>query len=204
MSKLLPTNHFYESVIDDYLNNSYCIIDNWLTDHETLVLNNELNILYEDDCFRKSAIGNKLNETLERTIRNDFIYWLDENKGIVAKTFFTKINDFIEYINKTCFAGIVAKEFHYAVYPQGSFYKKHLDTFQNDDRRTISIVCYLNKDWQDSYGGNLRLYLKDKNLDIYPTNGKIVLFDSKIIKHEVMPVLTTNKRFSITGWLKTS
>lgn len=159
-------------------------------------------MLNQADSFRKSAIGNRLNESLERSIRNDFIFWLDETK--YAQIFFSKINNFIEYINKTCFASIVTKEFHYAIYPQGSFYKKHIDTFQNDDRRTISIVCYLNEVWQPSFGGQLKLYLSDKNLEIFPTNGKIVLFDSKTIEHEVLPVLTKNKRLSITGWLKTN
>ena len=73
-----------------------------------------------------------------------------------------KISDFIEYLNKTCFAGIVAKEFHYAVYPKRSFYKKHLDTFQNDDKRTISIAFYLNESWDISYGGELKIYLKNQ------------------------------------------
>lgn len=202
MSNLLLANPFYEKIIANYLNDGYCIIDNWLDISETIFLRSELDKLNQADSFKKSAIGNRLNESLERSIRNDFIFWLDERK--YAQSFFTKINGFIEYINKTCFAGIVTKEFHYAIYPQGSFYKKHIDTFQNDDRRNISIVCYLNKVWQPSFGGQLKLYLNDKNLEIFPTNGKIVLFDSKIIEHEVLPVLTENKRLSITGWLKTN
>lgn len=98
----------------------------------------------------------------------------------ICTSIFEKINSFIEYINKTCFAGIVTKEFHYAVYPQGSFYKKHIDTFQNDDRRTISVVCYLNQDWQDCFGGQLKLYLKDQTQEIFPTDGKIVLLIAKV------------------------
>lgn len=31
------------------------------------------------------------------------------------------------------------------------FTKKHINTFQNDNRRTISVVCYLNQDWQDCF-----------------------------------------------------
>lgn len=198
---LLPANALYEQIIKDYDSRGYCIIDNWLTADESNILFNELSELYEADCFRKSAVGNKLNETIERSIRSDFICWIDERK--YAKPFFNKINDFIEYLNKTCFAGIVSKEFHYAVYPKGSFYKKHLDTFQNDDKRIISIAFYLNETWDISLGGELNLYLEKETLSVQPTNGKIVLFDSKTIEHEVMSVLSERKRFSITGWLKT-
>lgn len=202
MSNLLPTNTLYEKIIQDFNTNGYCIIDDWLTLDDSTILFAEISeIYYNANCFRKAAIGNRLNETIERTIRSDFICWIDESKS--AKPFFTKINDFIEYLNKTCFAGIAAKEFHYAVYPKDSFYKKHLDTFQNDDKRTISIAFYLNEEWDITCGGELKLYLKDETISILPTFGKIALFDSKSIEHEVMPVLSDKKRFSITGWLKT-
>ena len=93
MSKLLPTNEFYEKIIQQFLENRYCIIDNWLTENEAISLGNELLQIYADDNFKKSAIGNKLNETLERSIRRDFIYWLEEHK--YADSFFSKINGFI-------------------------------------------------------------------------------------------------------------
>ena len=201
MSTLLSRNVLYEQIIKDYDSQGYCIVDSWLTNDHMNTLFNELSEIYDADCFRKSAIGNRLNEAVVRTIRSDFIYWIDESQ--YAKLFFDKINDFTEYLNRTCFAGIVAKEFHYAVYPKNSFYKKHLDTFQNNDKRTISIAFYLNEDWDISYGGELKLYLKNETLSILPTSGKIILFDSKTIEHEVMPVLSDRKRFSITGWLKT-
>ncbi len=201
MQSDLSTNPLFEKVISEYLQNGYCIVDDWLTHEQTSILKKEILGIYNDDLFKKAAIGNKFEENIAKQIRGDFIYWLDEPS--MAKAFFKKTNDFIEYINKTCFAGIVSKEFHYAVYPTGTFYKKHIDTFQKDDKRSISIVFYLNDEWHKSYGGELALYLKDKTLKIYPTIGKIVIFDSKTIPHEVLPVLQ-NQRYSITGWLKTS
>jgi SM-20-related protein len=99
--------------------------------------------------------------------------------------------------------GITDKEFHYAVYPPGTFYKRHLDTFQNDSRRKLSIVCYLNsEDWKPEYGGELCIYFDDKPpLDIYPLAGRLVIFESQVLEHEVKPV--NKERLSITGWLKT-
>lgn len=78
MSDLFEINPFYEKIISDYLSNGFCIIDSWLTNEETTQLRKELNHFYDADCFKKSAIGNRLNENLERSIRNDFIFWLDE------------------------------------------------------------------------------------------------------------------------------
>src|SRR5690606_27117723 len=104
--------------------------------------------------------GNRVNETIKKSVRGDFIYWIDEALANTSeKVFFNKVNDLITYLNKTCFMGILFKEFHYAIYPKGTYYKRHLDTFQNDDRRKLSVVCYLNEeDWQPDYGGELAIY----------------------------------------------
>ncbi len=71
-------------------------------------------------------------------------------------------------------------------------------------------MIYLNEDgWLPQNGGELVLYL---NVDgpeasgetekvIYPFPGRVVIFESQIIEHEVKPVNT--ERLSITGWLKT-
>lgn len=132
---------------------------------------------------------------------------MDETKADVFEfPFFNKINHLVNYLNKTCFLGILHKEFHYALYPKGTFYKRHIDTFQNDGRRKLSFVCYLNEDgWLEENGGELVLYL-DKNGQevekiIYPFPGRVVIFESQKIEHEVKPVKT--ERLSITGWLKT-
>jgi SM-20-related protein len=98
--------------------------------------------------------------------------------------------------------GIQEKEFHYALYPKGTFYKKHLDTFQNDSTRKLSIVCYLNQeDWKEEFGGELVIYKENEAIAILPMKGRVVIFESQVLEHEVKPV--KKERLSITGWLKT-
>lgn len=195
-------NPIYEKVIEDLLKQQYSVVDNFFNSHEVETLRNILLKKYEEDEFKKSAIGNQFTEQIVKSIRGDFISWIDENDLLPGEDhFFNKINDFILYINRTCFLGIQEREFHYALYPKGTFYKRHLDTFQNDDSRKLSIVCYLNdEDWQPSYGGELVLY-KEEDVMIYPLKGRVVIFESQTIEHEVKQV--EQKRLSITGWLKT-
>lgn len=201
-------NPVYERAITDLLEQNYSIIDDFFDAEEIAELRDSLKTVYDADCFKKAAIGNKLNEEIDKKIRGDFIYWINEAKGrAVERRFFAKINDLVAYLNRTCFLGILQKEFHYAVYPTGTFYKRHLDTFQNDDRRKLSIVCYLNDDsWVASNGGELTIYLPNENgeevLDIIPRPGRVVIFESQVLEHEVKPVLAS-ERLSITGWLKT-
>ncbi|WP_242203189.1 2OG-Fe(II) oxygenase [Aestuariivivens insulae] len=196
-------NPLYERIISDIANQQYCIVDHFFTNEEVHLLREGLLKAFEKEAFKKAAIGNRLNETLERSIRGDIIFWMDEAKATDDEAlFFNKINDFIAYLNKTCFLGILHKEFHYAIYPKGTFYKKHIDTFQNDDRRKLSFVCYLNEEgWEPAYGGELVLYLNEGEKRIYPLPGRVVIFESQVIEHEVKPV--NKKRLSITGWLKT-
>lgn len=196
-------NALYEQIISDITAQKYSIIDNFFTDEEVLKLRESLLTKYDEDAFKKSAIGNRTNEVVKKAIRGDIILWMDERFSNTAEQlFFTKINDLKDYLNRTCFLGINQKEFHYAIYPKDTFYKRHLDTFQNDDRRRLSIVCYLNsEDWKPKNGGELVLYLENEDKIIYPFPGKVVIFESQVLEHEVKPVNT--KRLSITGWLKT-
>jgi SM-20-related protein len=200
-------NSLYEQIISDIGTQQFSIIEDFFTSDEVLLLRQSLIEKYEEDEFKKAAIGNRLNESIVKSIRGDVILWMDELSADATETlFFNKINDLVSYLNTTCFLGILHKEFHYAIYPKDTFYKRHIDTFQNDDRRKLSFVCYLNEDgWLPENGGELVLYLNEHGEEvekvIYPFPGRVVIFESQIIEHEVKPVNT--KRYSITGWLKT-
>lgn len=199
----LNINPRYEKIIEDLLNQQYSIVDDFFSIEEVSSLRNNLLNKYEEDEFKKAAIGDQFNEHVIKSIRGDFISWIDETQINEAEgVFFEKINDFIIYLNRTCFLGIQDREFHYALYPVGTFYKKHLDTFQNDDSRKLSVVCYLNdENWQPEFGGELVIYKEETELKIYPVKGRVVIFESQFLEHEVLPV--KRERLSITGWLKT-
>lgn len=200
-------NPLYEQIICDLLEKKYSVIDHFFDPAEVAVLRMSLLKKYEEDNFKKAAIGNRTHEIIEKTIRGDFIMWInEEEKGRAEDIFFGKVNSLIEYLNRTCFMGILTKEFHYALYPKGTFYKRHLDTFQNDGRRKLSIVCYLNEEnWKPENGGELSIYVdnhgKEETVNLYPFPGRVVIFESQELEHEVKPVEVP--RLSITGWLKT-
>lgn len=201
-------NPLFEAIISDLLQKQYSIVDHFFTSDEVDALRASLLQKHENELFKKAAIGNKTNQTIEKTIRGDYIHWINESeKDDVESFFFDKVNNLVNYLNRTCFLGILNKEFHYAIYPKGTFYKRHLDTFQNDDRRKLSFVFYLNDDaWQPKNGGDLVLYLNENGQQaekyVHPFPGRVVIFESQEIEHEVKPVLY-GERYSITGWMKT-
>ena len=201
-------NDQYEQIIEDLQKKKYSVVYDFFSAEEIEIIRNGLLTKYEEDQFKKSAIGNRVNELIESEIRGDFILWLNEAEaGLPEKTYFNKINQLVDYLNRTCFMGILHKEFHYAVYPKGTFYKRHLDTFQNDGRRKLSVVCYLNDEsWKKENGGELTIYTEEngteKPIDLFPFPGRVVIFESQELEHEVQQV-KNDKRLSITGWLKT-
>jgi SM-20-related protein len=88
------------------------------------------------------------------------------------------------------------------VYPAGAFYKRHRDQHRGSLERLISCVVYLNNEWAESDGGQLRIYDEDGTdfTDITPQAGTVVCFRSDTVEHEVMPAL--RERYSLTGWLR--
>ena len=203
----ITLNPIYEKIINDLLNQKYSISDFFFSEQETKQLRESIIQQDNNQDFHQAAVGNAQNEQIVKSVRGDKIRWIDESQQTeTEEIFFSKINHFIDYLNQTCYMGIDESEFHYAVYPEGTFYQKHIDAFKNDDRRTLSIVLYLNdEEWKDDFGGQLALYLPkddgtENELNVLPLAGRLAVFDSKTIPHEVKKV--NRPRYSITGWLK--
>ncbi|WP_223860216.1 2OG-Fe(II) oxygenase [Spirosoma validum] len=201
------TEMLFEPIIDGILTNGYGMTDNFLAPGDVTALAGRLRERRAAGQFRAAGIGNQ-QVTVENTIRGDEILWLEEATATPEETaFLLRIGEFVQYVNRTCYLGLRDYEFHYALYPPGTFYKRHLDQFRSDSRRKLSVICYLNTDWQESDGGQLAIYLPDSDetseqqITVSPVGGRLVCFESGRLEHEVLPA--TRERLSVTGWLKT-
>ena len=191
----------FEILIASYIENKVGISEHFLSDDLVNCLKKNLLALHQQKLLLTAGTGNAEKLTHNTTIRSDAIYWLDrKHHDLHEDAFFDQIEGFIKYLNISCYAGITGYEFHYSLYETGSFYKKHLDQFQNNSGRKYSLISYLNNNWQEADGGQLLIHQINKDQKISPTQGKTVFFKSNELVHEV---LVTNKpRMSITGWLK--
>ena len=191
----------FDSLIDSFLENKVGISETFLNDLLAAHLKQNLLTLYADEQMRSAGIGNDNLLTHDKLLRSDKIYWLDRaHENIHENSFFDLMDEFVLYLNRTCFTGITGYEFHYAMYEKGSFYKKHLDQFRNNKSRAFSMIMYLNLDWKIGDGGELCIYQAEIPQLISPMNGKCVFFKSDELEHEVL--LANKTRLSITGWLK--
>ena len=178
----------------------YAIIDDFLSLEivgEILALDGFKNGMNQ---FKKAGIGKSQEKQINENIRGDYIQWIDyDNTEAPLQRYIEKLRELISFVNQSLFLSLKDCEVHQTIYPIGSFYKRHLDQFKKDDHRKLSVICYLNKGWNDNDGGQLRLYLKNESKDIFPLAGRLVCFRSDLLEHEVLPA--TRERLSLTGWL---
>ena len=191
----------FNTLIDSFIDNKVGITENFLSVALAAQLKENLYGLYQDKLLLAAGTGNETIVSHDQLVRSDKIYWLDRKHGnIHENSFFDLMDSFVSYLNSTCYTGITGYEFHYTLYEEGSFYKKHLDQFKNNDSRQYSMIIYLNADWQENDGGELCIHHSDSLQKISPDNGKSVFFKSSELVHEVL--ITHKPRLSITGWLK--
>lgn len=191
----------FDTLIDTYLETHIGIADNFLNTALAGNLKQNLFNLLQNNALKAAGTGNETQVLHNKLVRSDDIYWLDRlHNDPHENAFFDLMDLFVSYLNRTCYTGITGYEFHYTLYQKGSFYKKHLDQFQNNSSRAYSMIMYLNADWQPVDGGELCIHHTDHLQHISPINGKSVFFKSNEMEHEVL--ITGKPRLSITGWLK--
>lgn len=193
-------NSVFEVIADGLAEHGYAVVDQFLSQHEVNEILHTKEFQSGAETFKKAGIGKKESAQIQEAIRGDYIQWLDKDQSPEAiQVYLHRLNELIQFLNRTLFLSLKDYEVHMTVYPAGSFYKRHLDQFKQDDHRKISVICYLNPDWKEEQGGQLRMYLPDQSLDVLPLAGRLVCFRSDQIEHEVLPA--TRSRMSITGWI---
>ena len=198
-----PTDEeHFEELIGGLLETGYGSCDGFLDPDSLAGLRTQLVTYHQQGRMRPAGVGKNFDFQKNAEIRGDVIRWMDpDTRHPTEQKFLGKVQEFINYLNASCYTGINGYEFHYAYYDVGSFYKRHLDRFKSDKGRQFSLVIYLNDDWQESDGGKLSLYLKDQEASLYPIGGRAVFFRSDLTEHEVHPS-ASRPRLSIAGWLK--
>ena len=183
----------------------WCVTDGFLPQPLVAALRREALALHRVGDFHRAGIGRGRDLQICPEVRGDEVLWLDpSSRSEAQRGFLDRIEALRLALNRALFLGLFEFEGHLAVYPAGSFYRRHLDRFQGLEARTVTCVLYLNDAWSEADGGQLRLYADpadpDAGTDILPLGGRLVTFLSADYPHEVLPA--RRERVSVTGWLK--
>lgn len=152
--------------------------------------------------FYSAGVGRGQEKSRNPDLRRDKIAWIDEG-DLLAAPWVDWTQQLRLHLNRQLFLGLFSFESHFAVYEPGDFYKTHVDAFRGQSNRRLSLVAYLNRDWQAGQGGELVLYRPDMGGELQrvtPEFGTLVVFLSEEFPHEVLPA--TRSRLSVAGWFR--
>lgn len=194
-----------EQLADAFLAEGLCVCPDLLPPDLTAGLRAEADQLWADAHFRPGGVGATGDRQLIVEIRSDRIHWWPEQPAsLVQRRYHDLLEGLRVAINRRTFMGLFDWEGHYAVYPEGSFYRRHVDVFAKAPTRQITVIAYLNEGWTEADGGALRLYLDPHDLtrfiDVPPQGGTVVIFESARYPHEVL--MSHAPRLSLTGWFR--
>ncbi|AMG67459.1 TPA: 2OG-Fe(II) oxygenase [Providencia stuartii] len=155
------------------------------------------------DNLHDARIGNGESLHGNKAIRGDQTIWLESEMGEPIASYMAKMDEIRQALNRSCYMGLRDFETHFCRYPNGAFYKKHVDNFQGQGRRKVTTVLYMNEAWKSGDGGELVVYDQQDNklFQLDPLAGRMIVFMSEEFPHEVLP--TQQKRESIAGWFLT-
>ena len=196
-----PLESTYDLIADALADRGYCILPQLLPPELNIALHRRVARL-DDADFQRAGIGRDLDFQLNNSVRQDQTRWLTSDNP-TDRAYIDQMADFRLAINRRLFMGLFDYESHYAHYPPGAFYKKHLDAFKGQSNRVLTTVLYLNPEWQADDGGQLLIYAADSETVIETVNpnfGTFVIFLSEQFPHEVVKSL--RDRYSIAGWFR--
>ena len=151
----------------------------------------------------EAGIGRGQQHLLRKDIRGDAIHWLDR-ESTAQRRYLDAMGELQQALNHALFLGLFEYEAHFAHYPPGAFYQRHLDSFRGRANRVISTVGYLTPNWPSDGGGEMVIYHPDNPSQevarVIPEAGTFACFLSETIPHEVLP--TRHPRTSIAGWFR--
>lgn len=192
----------------------WCVTDGFVSPLLVSQLRHEAQARWEEGEFRRAGVGRGAELEVRPEIRTDRVLWLDPARLSGAQRCCCDALEAVRLaVNQAMYLGLHELEAHLAVYPPGTYYRRHLDQFRGIGRRRLSCILYLNDAWQAADGGALRIDTEPVDADqdrgeagvgsgefveVLPLGGRLVTFLSARFLHEVLPA--RRERFSLTGW----
>jgi SM-20-related protein len=179
----------------------YFIEDDFLDAAELQALRECLRLRRDRGDFAAAAIGTGRDLKYLPALRGDATCWLREPLESAERALLERLEALRLELNRALFLGLFDLELHYACYPPGARYARHVDQPAGREQRRVSLVLYLNPDWSAPDGGELKLYENgDRDQEVSPKGGRLVCFRTEGREHEVLPA--RRERLSLTGWFR--
>ena len=199
---LAPVEEFLNAIADV----GWAVMPMSLSGEEGLQLKRECTASHADGAFRRAGVGRGSSLQVREDIRRDEVMWIEPGEASAHQTRYLDSLEILRLaLNERFFLGLFNYEGHFAIYPQGAFYKAHIDRHAGTQDRIVTVILYLNEGWKTGDGGELKIWTSADGRDgsyelIEPRMGTMVCFMAGDFWHEVLPA--TKQRASITGWFR--
>jgi SM-20-related protein len=150
--------------------------------------------------FHAAQIGGDDKRQRREDIRGDSTCWIASPLLPAEQTLLREFEQLRLELNRRAYLGLFDLELHYAWYPPGAGYQRHVDQPHGRAQRRVSVLLYLNEGWTPAAGGELRMFDAAGHRDIEPIAGRLVCFLTPDREHAVLP--TQRDRLSISGWFR--
>jgi SM-20-related protein len=151
--------------------------------------------------FAAARIGRDATLQNDPGVRGDQTCWLCDPLFAPEAELLLKFEELRLQLNRDLYLGLFDLELHYAWYPQGAGYVRHVDQSLDSAARRMSLILYLNENWEPADGGELELYDEHGGCRrVEPCAGRLVCFLSAGREHAVLAA--GRDRFSVSGWFR--
>jgi SM-20-related protein len=154
-----------------------------------------------DAADRLTPKGMGRTAVVQPDLRGDRTTWLGDHAEARLPGLQELFLGVREELNQAAWLGLRAFTVQLAVFPgDGARYVAHRDALAGDPARRATAIVYLNPDWRTEDGGCLRVRLPEGTRDVEPVGGRLVVFLSDRVEHEVLPSFAVRR--AATAWFR--
>ncbi len=103
--------------------------------------------------FAAARVGAAATLQRDPAVRGDRTCWLCEPLLSAEQSLLFEFEQLRLQLNQDLYLGLFELESHYAWYAPGAGYARHVDQPQRRGDRRVSLIVYLNENWDEHAGG---------------------------------------------------
>ncbi|MBV1921234.1 MAG: 2OG-Fe(II) oxygenase, partial [Pseudomonadales bacterium] len=139
-----------------------------------------------------AGVGRNADYQHNKKVRSDKLCWISRDDP-QESIFLESMELLRQGLNQRLYMGLFDFESHFATYPEGAYYQKHVDALRGRSNRVLTVILYLNEGWSADDGGELLVYPEHQECQkkepiqrVVPELGTMVVFLSEQFPHEVL------------------
>lgn len=196
----IPRVDLVAAIVDGLATDGWSVQAGFLPTDDVAALAALVDLKHERGDLRPAAVGAGVARKVRANVRGDAIEWLAAPEIDAERRALGALDALRVALNRDLQLGAQDLELHYARYPAGARYVRHLDRSPAGVERVVSVVQYLNPAWSPGDGGELVIHADGREIVVEPRGGTLVAFLSERFEHEVR--IANAVRRSLTGWFR--